>query len=338
MATNRQVILKSRPSGVPTPENFAMSEAPLAPLKDGEIRIRNRLFSMEPAIRGWLDDKESYFPPIAVGAPIRAPSLGVIVESRHPQYTKGEYVRGLNHWEEFSVMTESTILLAKVHPSSSVPLSYYVGVLSGSGLSAYVGLHDIGRIREGDTVVISAAVGAVGGTAGQIARLRGCRVVGLVGSEEKARVATEQLGFHAAINYRAVKDLSAAVKDACPKGVDVYFDNVGGATLDAMLLTMNVQGRIVSCGMIAGYNQQDQPPPIYNLWEMVARQLEMKGFLLPTYGASIPAAQAQLEKWIASGELKALEHKRFGLENAGPLFCELMAGKTIGKTVLEIKE
>lgn len=336
MAINRQILLKQRPNGVPTPEDFALAEAPMPTLADGELLIRNRCFSMEPAIRGWLDDKESYFPPIPLGGVIRAPSLGEVVESRHPGFKPGEIVRGLNNWEDYSVLSDSTILLEKLHPDTSLPLSYYVGPLGGSGLTAYVGLHDVGRMQEGDTVVISAAVGAVGGIAGQIARLRGCRVVGLVGSEEKARFATERLGYHAAVNYRAVPDLAEAVRAACPDGVDVYFDNVGGATLDAMLVTMNTLGRIVACGMIAAYNRQDDPPPVFNMWEMVARQLEMKGFLLQTYAASIPAAQAQLESWIKSGALSVFEHKRQGLENAPALFCELMAGKTTGKTVLEI--
>ena len=281
-------------------------------------------------------DKPNYLPPIEIGAAIRAPSLGVVVESRHPGFAPGDYARGLNYWETYSTLSDSTILLEKVEVAPDVPLSYYVGALGGSGLTAYVGLHDIGRMQHGDTVVISAAVGAVGGVAGQVAKRRGCRVVGLVGSAEKARTATEQLGFDVAINYRDTSDLAAAVRTACPNGVDIYFDNVGGATLDAMLTTMNVHGRIVACGMIAGYNQQDTPPPVYNMWEMVSRQLEMKGFLLFAYPDAIPPARAQLESWIREGSFKVLEYKREGLENAGLLFSELMSGKTIGKTVLEL--
>lgn len=336
MTRNMQVILQRRPQGIPVADDFAVAETALAPLQPGELRIRNRFFSMEPAIRGWLDDKPNYLPPIEIGAAIRAPSLGVVVESRHPGFAPGDYARGLNYWETYSTLSDSTILLEKVEVAPDVPLSYYVGALGGSGLTAYVGLHDIGRMQHGDTVVISAAVGAVGGVAGQVAKRRGCRVVGLVGSAEKARTATEQLGFDVAINYRDTSDLAAAVRTACPNGVDIYFDNVGGATLDAMLTTMNVHGRIVACGMIAGYNQQDTPPPVYNMWEMVSRQLEMKGFLLFAYPDAIPPARAQLESWIREGSFKVLEYKREGLENAGLLFSELMSGKTIGKTVLEL--
>ena len=336
MTSNKQVVLKRRPQGVPLADDFAVVEAALTPLESGELRIRNRFFSMEPAIRGWLDDKPNYLPPIGLGEPIRAPSMGVVVESRHPQFAPGDMVRGLNHWETYSTLADSTILLEKVEVAPDVPLSYYVGALGGSGLTAYVGLHDIGRMRSGETVVISAAVGAVGGVAGQIAKRRGCRVIGLVGSADKARIATEELGFDVAINYRETGDLAAAVREVCPDGVDIYFDNVGGAMLDAMLTTMNVHGRIVACGMIAGYNQQDQPPPVYNLWEMVSRQLEMKGFLLFAYPDAIPPARAQLEAWVREGRFKVLEHKREGLENAGLLFSELMSGKTVGKTVLEL--
>jgi NADPH-dependent curcumin reductase CurA len=336
MKTNRQVVLKRHPAGIPVAEDFALVEAPLPVLEDGQFLIRNRFFSMEPAIRGWLDGKANYFAPIALGQVIRAPSMGVVIESRHPDFKPGELVRGLNNWEEYSVLSDSTILLEKVHPSAGVPLSWYVGALGPSGHTAYVGLHQIGRLRAGETVVISAAVGAVGSVAGQIAKRRGCRVIGLVGSDDKARIATEELGFHAAINYRKVDDLAAAVRNACPDGVDIYFDNVGGATLDAMLTTMNVHGRIIGCGMISGYNQQDNPPPIYNLWEIVSRQLEFKGFLLFSYADDIPAAVAQLEDWVRQGDFKVLEYKRSGLEQAAPLFCALMSGQTVGKAVLEL--
>lgn len=338
MQKNIQVVLKKHPAGIPVPEDFALAEKAIPDLQEGQFLIRNRHFSMEPAIRGWLNGKPNYFEPIGLGEVIRAPSMGEVVASRHPDYQPGELVRGLNNWETYSVLSKDTILLEKVHPSAGVPLSYYVGALGPSGHTAYVGLHQIGRIQAGDTVVISAAVGAVGSVAGQIAKRRGCRVIGLVGSDEKARIATEQLGFDATINYRKTENLSAAVQAVCPNGVDIYFDNVGGATLDAMLLTMNVGGRIVGCGMISGYNQQDNPPPVYNLWEIVSRQLEFKGFLLFSYAEAIPAAVAQLEEWVRAGDFKVLEYKRIGIEQTAPLFCELMSGKTVGKAVLELSE
>jgi NADPH-dependent curcumin reductase CurA len=246
-------------------------------------------------------------------------------------------VRGLAFWEDYSLFHDGTILLEKLSPDEHLPLSYYIGALGGSGLTAHVGLHDIGGIAPGQTVVVSAAVGAVGSVAGQIARLRGCHAVALVGSARKAQVALAELGYAAAINHREVDDLTAAVRAACPGGVDIYFDNVGGKTLDAMLLCMKTFGRIVSCGMISGYNRQDDPPPVRNLWEMVARQLTMRGFLLSSHLDAIPQAARDLEGWVRDSRLLPLETKLVGLEQAPRLFSELMAGATIGKSVLEVE-
>jgi NADPH-dependent curcumin reductase CurA len=185
-------------------------------------------------------------------------------------------------------------------------------------------------------VVISAAAGGVGRVAGHIARLRGSRVVGLVGSAEKAAAVKDRLGFDEVIKYREVPDLAAAVVEACPDGVDLYYDNVGGPTLDAMLVNMKSFGRIVACGMMAGYNQQDEPPPVRQLWEVVARQLRMQGFLLPFFPDSIPKALEELHRWVRSGELQVLENVTHGLHHAPEAFCSLMGGSTVGKTLLEL--
>ncbi len=336
MTVNRRIVLKAHPNGVPVPADFAMDEVEVRPLQDGEILIRNHFFSMEPAIRGWLDGKANYFAPLLIGDPIRCPTIGKVVESRHPDFQPGDTVRGLNNWEDYSILNKDTILLEKVNPAPGMPLSYYVGPLGGSGLTAYVGLHDIGQIKAGETVVISAGVGAVGSVASQVAKLRGCRVVGIVGGTDKAKIALETMGYDAVIDYKNCSDLAAAIRETCPEGVDVYFDNVGGPTLDAMLINMKTFGRVIGCGMIAGYNNQDAPPPIFNMWELVSRQLMMKGFLLFAYADSIPAALKQLEAWIASGEIKVIENKMVGLANAPVLFSDLMGGRTIGKSVLEV--
>jgi NADPH-dependent curcumin reductase CurA len=336
VTVNRQITLASYASGAPVRENFSQINGAVPVPGAGEFVIRNLYFSLEPAIRGWLDGKESYFPPIPIGGVVRGPSVGRVVTSKNPDYKPGDIVFALNHWEDYSLLDAKTILLEKLHPKPGVPLSYYVGPLGGSGTTAYVGLHEIGHIKAGQTVVISAAAGATGSIAGQIAKLRGCKVIGIVGGADKAKLITKTLGFDAAINYRETPDIAAAVNAAAPEGVDIYYDNVGGPTLNAMLLTMKVQGRIVACGMISDYNNTDNPNPITNLWQVVARQLTIQGFLLHYYHASVPAALAALENWIAEGKIKVFEHITEGIANTPAAYSELMSGKTTGKALVKL--
>jgi len=333
---NRQIVLRSLVRGEPTPEHFAQVEVPVPQPAAGEMLVRNLYFSLEPAIRGWLEGKANYFAPVPIGGPIRGPTAGRIIESNVAGFRAGEWVFGLNHWEDYSIVRADTVLLEKIHTEPGVPLSHHLGALGGSGQTAYVGLHEIGQIRPGQTVVVSAAAGAVGSIAGQIARLRGCKVIGIVGSAGKARLLTQQLGFHAAVNYRETPDLAAAVTGCAPEGVDVYFDNVGGATLNAMLLTLKPQGHVIACGMISDYNRTDDPYPITNLWQVVARQLTMQGFLLFTYDSLRPAARAQLAQWVRAGQITVLEHITRGLANTPSAFCELMTGNTCGKALVEV--
>jgi len=336
MAINRQVVLKSFVSGVPTPEHFELTEEPVPEPGAGQILVRNLYLSLEPAIRSRLEGKAGYMPPIPIGGAIRGPTLGRIVESNLAGYRVGELLYGLNQWEDYSIVTPDTILLEKIQPKAGIPTSYYLGALGGSGLTAYVGLHEIGRIQPGETVVVSAAAGATGSLAGQIARLRGCKVIGIVGSTQKAQRLERELGFDAALNYRETPNLAAAVTALAPDGVDVYFDNVGGPTLDALFLAMKTHGRIVACGMISDYNRTDHPNPITHLWEIVARQLTMKGFMLFNHRASIPDARTQLERWVTQGQIAVLEHLTRGLSNAPTAYSELMSGKTTGKALVEI--
>ena len=296
--------------------------------------VRNLYFSLEAAIRGWLDGKANYFEPIPLGGAIRGPSVAKVVTSHLEGFSEGDIIFGLHHWEDYSLSDANTILLSKLDPAPDLPLSYYSGGLGGSGHTAYVGLHDIGRIQAGDTVVISAAAGATGSMATQIAKLRGCKVVGIVGGDDKAELITHQLGADAAITYKTCGDLAAAVMEVCPEGVDVYFDNVGGKTLDAMLGCMNTFGRIIGCGMISDYNDQDNPTPIYNMWKLVEKELTLKGFLLYTYMDQVPAASAQLHEWVRAGKITVLENITEGLAKAGWAYSEMMRGATIGKNLV----
>ena len=333
---NRQIVLASHPQGVPLPSDFACVEAAVPSPSTGQMLVRNMYFSLEAAIRGWLDGKANYFEPIPLGGAIRGPSVAQIIESKLDGFEVGDIIFGLHHWEDYSLSDANTVLLPKLSPKAGIPLSYYSGGLGGSGQTAYVGLHEIGKIAPSDTVVISAAAGATGSMACQIAKLCGCRVVGIVGSDEKARLITNTLGADAAVNYKAVDDLAQAVAAACPEGVDVYFDNVGGRTLDAVLTCMNAFGRVIGCGMISDYNDPDNPTPIYNLWKIVEKELTMRGFLLYSYMDKVPEAMEQLHAWVEQGEITVLENITEGLPNAGRAYSDMMKGATVGKNLVRV--
>lgn len=335
MNMNRQVVLASFAQGAAREEDFAMTTTSIPVPKEGEFLIRNLYFSLEPAIRGWIDGKANYFPPIPLGGVIRGPSIGRVMQSHHATIETGNLVFALNHWEDYSLCDSRALLLERIKPQGNTPISYYAGPLGGAGATAYVGLHEIGHIQSGQTVVVSAAAGATGSMAGQIAKQRGCRVIGIVGSDKKAHLIINDLGFDAAINY-TTEDVTLAAQALAPEGTDIYFDNVGGPVLNAMLPAMKVRGRIVGCGMISDYNRSENPNPITNLWEVVARQLTMQGFLLFDYQDKVTHAHTQINQWIHQGKIRVHEHITQGIVNAPRAFCELMAGKTTGKALVEI--
>ncbi len=335
---NRRIVLASRPVGQPKAENFTMIDAPIRELQDGEVLVENLVFAIDPATRGMLDDRESYMTPVAIGGLIPTMVLGRVVKSRNPAFKEGDYGRGFVGWEEYSILNPTNIAMENIKIDPRVPLTAYMGALGWSGITAYVGLHKTGEMKSGETVVMSAAAGAVGSVGGQIAKLRGNRVVGIVGHADKAQLITEKLGMDAAVNYRATDDLSAAIKAACPDGIDLYFDNVGGKTLDTILPLMKDFGRIAVCGMIANYNNADDPYPIRNLWQVLVHRITMRGFLAYEHQEMLEEAEHMLTEWITSGQLKALENVTTGLENTPSAFIKLMAGDTIGKTVVRLSD
>jgi len=332
---SRRIILGERPVGEPRPGDFRFVSAEVPELRSGQFLIANLILSMDPAIRGFLDDRESYLPPVAIGEAVRGMTLGRVIESENPAFPVGAIVRALAAWEELSVLSADALGLEMVAPASGVPLECYMGMLGASGLTAWIGLHEIGRISPGQTVVISAAAGAVGNIAGQIAALHGCRVVGLVGSAAKA-ARIRAIGFHDAIEYRNHPDLGAAIRAACPGGVDVYFDNVGGATLEAMLPEMRVHGSVVVCGMVSDYNHQEAPYPVRTLWQLVVKRLTMRGFLTYEHADRIPFAQSQLDRWVQTGALRSLDNIHVGIESTPAAFIALMNGSTVGKTLVRL--
>lgn len=329
----RHIILASRPHGVPIADNFQREERPTRALDAGEMRVRVKVFSMDPAIRGFLDDRPSYLPPVALGAPVNGMSLGEVIETQNADYPLGAIVRAFGTWSEECVFTADAIGLERIHPKPGVALGHYMGALGPVGLTAWVGMLHIGQAKAGDTVLVSAAAGATGSAAGQIAKLKGCRVIGLVGSDEKAETIRD-LGFDVAINYKGAPNLIAAIRAAAPDGINVFFDNVGGETLEAVLPLMATHGRVAVCGMIAEYNDQDHPYGVKTLWQLVVNRITMQGFLTYEHPEVLGQAQSELESWVASGALKPLVNIRHGFEKIPEAFIDLMSGRTTGKTLV----
>jgi hypothetical protein len=335
MQTIRQILLARRPTGAPVPQDFVLAEAPMPQPGPGEILVKMRVGSVDPAIRGFLDDRPSYLPPVALGAPINGMSLGEVIESHNPDYPVGTLVRAFATWSDHYVIGADALGLEVVHPQPGTELHHYMGALGPVGLTAWVGLFAVGEAKAGETVVVSAAAGATGSTVVQIAKARGCKVVGLVGSPEKAQVIRD-LGADAAIDYRATPDIAAEIARAAPEGVDVYFDNVGGETLEAILPLMRLHGRVAVCGMIGQYNDADHPHGVTTLWQLVVNRLKVQGFITYDYMDRLEEAQRELDGWVAAGKLKPLANLRDGFEKLPEAFIDLMSGRTIGKTIVRV--
>lgn len=335
MTTIRQITLARRPVGIPVAADFALTEAPMPVPGPNEMLVKMRVGSVDPAIRGFLDDRPSYLPPVALGAPVNGMSLGEVVQSNNPAWPVGTLVRAFATWSDHYVIGADALGLEVVKPQPGADLHHYMGALGPVGLTAWVGLFAVGKAKPGETVVVSAAAGATGSTVGQIAKARGCKVIGLVGSADKARVIRE-LGFDAAIDYRATPDIAAEIARAAPEGVDVYFDNVGGETLEAILPLMRLHGRVPVCGMIGQYNDADHPYGVKTLWQLVVNRIRMEGFITYDFPDVLAQAQSELDGWVADGSLKPLANVRSGFEKLTEAFIALMSGQTIGKTLVLI--
>lgn len=331
---NRRQILVSRPVGLPGPGNVQLRSEVLPALQEGQVLIRNELLSLDPAIRDWMAEGPSYLPPIALGDAVRSTTLGKVVASRHPGWSEGERVVGLNAWEDYSIACGDH--LVPIDNPEGFPLSHYLSIFGAVGMTSYFALLEVGRPIAGDTLLVSAAAGAVGSVVGQIGKLLGCRVVGLAGTDDKCCWLTDTLGFDAAVNYRSATDLSAAIAEQCPQGVDVFFDNVGGATLDAALLCINERARIVFCGAIGNYNASEPTPGPYNMWQILAHSARLEGFLVRDYIGRFPEGIQQMKTWVTEGRIQFREHVEEGLENALPAFNKLFSGHNNGKMILSI--
>ncbi len=332
--SQRQFYLSQRPNGVPSVEDIQIRQSSLAALNNGEVRIRNAYFSIDPAIRGWMDDTPSYLPPIALGEVIRSTVVGQVIESQHQGFSVGDRVVGMGGWEEYSTMPGSQ--LSRLPADKRFPLHYYVSVLGAVGLTPYFGVIEAGKPAPGDTLLMSAAAGAVGSIGGQIGKIKGCRVVGLAGTDEKCEWITADLGFDAAINYRTCGDLEAAIRTCCPEGIDIFFDNVGGSTLDAALLNLAHGARVVFCGAISTYNSIDPVPGPYNWWQILARGVTVKGYLVSDYIDRFPEGIAQMGNWIQQGKIQFREEIVDGFDNTFSTFLKLFDGSNKGKLIIRL--
>ncbi len=336
---NGQWRLKSRPSGMVREDDFEYVQEPVPELGADEFLVRNVYLAFEPAMRGWLNDVKSYVPPVQIGEVMRASSVGRVVESNNADYPEGTLVTGMFGWQEFAVSNGKPGVMGRIGKvPDGVDPALMLSALGGTGLTAYFGLLEVGKPQAGDVVVVSGAAGATGSVAGQIARIKGAsKVVGIAGGERKCRWLVEELGFDAAIDYKA-ENVQARLREECPKGINVFFDNVGGDILDAALLNMAQNGRIVLCGGISSYNAEELPPGPKNYMQLVIRRCTMAGFILIDYFDQAPRALEDLRGWIDSGELKHAEDVQQGFENTPKTFLRLFTGENLGKQLLKIAD
>ncbi len=330
---NRRLVLARRPVGMVDEETFRLEVAEVPELAGGEALVKVKWLSIDPTIRTWMDDRPSYLPPIGVGDVVRSGGSGGGVGSRTDRLAVGDVVYGLTGWQEYIVASTSDLM--QVVPPGIDP-GAALNVYGVNGMTAYFGLLEVGRLQEGDTVVVSGAAGATGSLAGQIAKLKGAaRVVGIAGTAEKCAWITESLGFDAAVDYRH-EDVAKALHRHCPEGIDLYFDNVGGEILDICLGQLAMRGRVVLCGAISLYNATERPAGPANVVNLIPRRGRMEGFIVFDYLERYPSAQLELAGWLAEGRIMHAEHVVHGLERAPEALNMLFTGANTGKVLVEL--
>jgi NADPH-dependent curcumin reductase CurA len=330
---NRQVRLKSRPSGIPQAEHFEIVESEVPAIGDRQFLVRNEFLSVEPAMRGWVSAVANYSQPVGIGEVMRAFAAGTVVEARHPGYAAGDKVMGMLGWQEFA-LSDGANITRKVR-ETDLPLSLSLGVLGLNGITAYFGLLDLGAPKPGDTVVVSTAAGAVGSAVGQIAKLMGCRTVGITGGAVKAKLCLEDFGFDAAIDYKA-GDVDKALKAACPAGVDVYFDNTSGAISDAVIARLAIGARIVVCGTasVSSWDPWPAGPRIER--HILVKRARMSGLLIFDYAHRYEEAVTRLAGWVREGKLRYREDIADGIEHAPGAIADLYRGENLGKKLIKL--
>jgi NADPH-dependent curcumin reductase CurA len=334
MPTNRRFALRQRPHGRIDAETFELVEEDLPALGEGEALVRTEWISVDPTNRGWISDAPGYLPPVAIGETVRALGMGRVVESRHPDYEEGQLVQGLIGWTEHFVASDAAPL-QRVPVAEGVSPSLYLGVLGMTGLTAWVGMREIGKPREGETVVVSAAAGAVGSVAGQLAKREGARVVGIAGGPEKCAILTERLGFDAAVDHRA-EDWRDQLEAATPDGIDVDFENVGGDLMDAVFARLNIRARVALCGLISVYNDTEPPPGPPNFRNLLVQRVTLQGFIILDHFDKLAEVSGQLAEWVADGSLEPLETVVDGFEELPTAINMLFDGANVGKLVVRV--
>jgi NADPH-dependent curcumin reductase len=331
---NHQFRLAARPQGMVKREDFDYVEEPVPELADGQVLVKILYVSLDPAMRGWMNEGRSYVPPVQIGEVMRAATAGEVVESKSEQLAVGDKVSSWLGVQEYAVCDANAAF--KVD-TSAVPLPTYIGALGMPGMTAYFGLLEVGAAKEGETVVVSGAAGAVGSVVGQIAKLKGCRVVGIAGGPDKCKWIVEELGFDAAIDYKG-EDVNVALREHCPEGVDVYFDNVGGDILDAVLARLARGARVAICGAISQYNNLDSFKGPSNYMSLLVNRARMQGFVVVDYMGRAAEAMSEMAGWIADGRLIAREDVVEGFERFPDALLKLFAGENVGKLVLKVGE
>jgi NADPH-dependent curcumin reductase CurA len=329
---NHQWRLAARPIGSVKRSDWNFTEEPVAAPADGQVLVKTLYLSLDPAMRGWMNEGKSYIAPVGIGEVMRAGAIGKVIESKDPGFKAGDFVNGTIGVQEYAVVNAKQI--TRVDPRLA-PLTVYLSTLGMPGFTAYFGLLDVGKPEAGQTVVVSGAAGAVGTVVGQIAKIKGCRAVGIAGGAEKCRYLTDQLGFDAAVDYKN-SDVKAALREACPNGIDVYFDNVGGDILDIALTRLARHARVVICGAISQYNNTTPFKGPANYMSLLVNRASMTGMVVFDYAKRYPEAVRDMAGWMAEGKLKSREHVVEGLEKFPETLSMLFSGENLGKLVLKV--
>ncbi len=336
MSTNRQWLLKERPSGMIGPEHFELSEQtmPQPDLSRGEVLLKTVMIGFDPAMRGWVQDEPSYLPPVQIGEVMRASTVSEVIESEDPNLPPGTLVQGMDGWQEYSIAGPESFIPPRPLPEGLTP-AMALSVFGTTTLTAYFGLLDVGQPQPGDTVLVSGAAGATGSAVAQIARIKGCRVIGIAGGEEKCQWLRDACKIDDVIDYKH-EDVAARLAQLCPMGINVFFDNVGGKTLEAAIEQMADFGRIALCGGISGYNEEDPVPGPNNMMIVVQRRIKMQGFIVIDYMAEFENAMGEIAEWVMAGEIAWREDIQQGFENIPATLQRLFTGENQGKQMLAL--